>query len=271
VRARARRPPAEGQRRGRRGGSSPTATSVHGLRAYPDLFRAVFRGDDKSLSYDLPISGEDKSGALMMSATSTLARNGTATLRVLAAPGSPMLLSIRVPAWTDRVDVRLNGRPLDGTSENGFWRTSRAWASRDRLVVRYALRTRTVEDVADRSRFAIFHGPWLLGVDAHDSPAFFDEPFPENRIVLPEKTGRGEYRLHALAGRTANASVFTAPVAHFALQFPPGGYPVQPQSALLRPIANQTSLPETTAWVFWFKEAGRVKHLGEGQPMAGRD
>jgi len=157
------------------------------------------------------------------------------------------------------VDVTLNGRPLDGRSGDGSWQAVRAWARGDRLVVRYALRTRTVEDPGDRSRLAIFHGPWMLGVDAHASPAFFDEPFQLNRVELAEGSARGEVRLQAAARRPAAPGAFTAPAAHFDLRYLPGGYPVQPQVALLRPIADQTSLPDATAWVFWFKKAGGEK------------
>ena len=233
--------------------------TLHGLRAYPDLFRAAFRGGDQALHYDLPISAEGRSGGLVMTAASSLGRDGTIALRVEAAPSSPVLVSIRVPAWADRADVTLNGRSLEGASGDGSWRVSRAWARGDRLVVRYALRTRIVQDQADRSRLAIFHGPWLLGVDAHDSAAFFDEPFQENRVVLPEGSARGEVRLDTPAGPPASAGGITVPTARFALRFLPGGYPVQPQVALLRPIADQTSLPDATAWVFWFRAAAGEK------------
>ena len=228
--------------------------TFHGLRAYHDVFRAAFRSENDSLHYDLPVSGEGRSGGVVMSAAATLGRSGRVTLRVSAAPGSPRSLSIRVPAWADNVAVSLNGRPLEGTTDKGSWRTNRVWRSGDALVVRYALRTRTVADPADGSRLAIFHGPWLLGIDAHDSPWFFDEPFQENRIVL-EIGGDGPIRLNPASSRPAGAKGLTAPVAHFRLPFLPGGYPVQPQTALLRPIADQTSLPDATAWVFWFKRA----------------
>jgi DUF1680 family protein len=231
--------------------------TLHGLRAYPDLFRSVFREEGEVLRYDLPISGEGRAGGLAVSAVSHLGRDGTVALEVKAAPGSPVFISIRVPQWADRVDVTLHGRSVDGTSSGGYWRTSRAWGRGDRLIVRYKLRTRIVADEPDPSRLAVFHGPWLLGVDAHDSPAFFDEPFPENRIVLPERSARGEFRLETPAGPLAGASGFTVPVAHFALRFLPGGYPMQPQVALLRPIAEQTSLPDETQWVFWFRKAER--------------
>jgi len=228
--------------------------TFHGLRAFPDVAGAAFRSEEDTLHYDLAVSGEGRSGGLVVAAASSLRRSRSATLRVTAAPGTPRHLSVRVPAWADGVGVSLNGQPLEGTTGGGAWRTSRVWKAGDELTVRYALRTRTVVDPADGSRLAIFHGPWLLGVDAHDSPSFFDEPFQENRIVL-EKAGDGAVRLIAAPSRPAGARGFSTPVAHFRLKFLPGGYPVQPQSALLRPIADQTSLPDATAWVFWFKPA----------------
>jgi DUF1680 family protein len=228
--------------------------TFHGLRAYPDVFRAAFRGDAESLRFDLPVSGEGRAGGLVMSAISSLGANGTVTLRVTAAPASARRLSIRVPAWADRIGVSLNGRPLEGSRAGAAWETSRVWRPGEVIAVHYVFGTRTVESPADPSRLAIFHGPWLLGIDAHDSPSFFDEPSQENRVVL-EKAGDGLLRLNTAQRRPAGARRFTAPAAHFSLQFLPGGYPVQPQTALLRPIADQTSLPDATSWVFWFRAA----------------
>ena len=211
--------------------------TLHGLRAFPDLFRAVFRASGEGLGYELPISGRGEAGGLTVSAASSLGRDGTVTLRVLAAPAAPRVLSIRLPAWADRVSVGLNRQPIDGKSGDGRWQAVRVWKAGDELAIRYAMRTRTAAHPEDHNRLAIFHGPWLLGVDAHDSPAFFDEPFQQNRVVLP-----------------AVASPASTPAAHFRLEFLPGGYPIQPQTALLRPIADQTSLPDATAWVFWFRK-----------------
>lgn len=233
--------------------------TFHGLRAFPDVFPAVFRADSHGLHYDLAISGKGEAGGLEVSAASDLGRDGTVALQVRAAPAATRLLSIRVPGWAERVDATLNGAAIEGTSRGGAWEVRRAWARGDRLVVRYALRTRTVEDPADPSRFAIFHGPWLLGVDAHASPAFFDEPFQENRVELAERNARGEVELQPAADRPASPGSFTTPAAHFDLRYLPGGYPVQPQVALLRPIAEQTGLPDATAWVFWFRGASRGK------------
>lgn len=224
--------------------------TLHGLRAYPELFRAVFGADGDSLRYDLPISGHGTSGGLSVSAHSTLERDGTVRLRVMAAPDTPRRLAIRVPAWADGVDVTVNGERLDGPIAGGVLDARRIWKAGDDVAVRFRFRTRTVAHASDAGRVAVFHGPWLLGVDAHDSPAFFDEPSGENRIRPLTADGRGGYRLDAAPAAPAS---FTTPVARFTLPFLPGGYPVQPQSAVLRPIADQTSLPDSTAWVFYFR------------------
>jgi len=44
-------------------------------------------------------------------------------------------------------------------------------------------------------------------------------------------------------------------MAEFNLRYLPGGYPAQPQQAVLRPIAEQTSLHDNTEWIFWFQTA----------------
>ena len=90
---------------------------------------------------------------------------------------------------------------------------------------------------------SIFHGPWLLGVDEASSPGFFDEPFTNNRVKLAP----GDVKLTS-AAPSASATPFAVPVAHFRLDYYPGGYPMQPARALLRPIAEATSFPIRTSW-----------------------
>ena len=112
---------------------------------------------------------------------------------------------------------------------SGAWQASRVWVAGDQLFVRYALRTRTIADRSGGARLAIFHGPWLLGIDAHDSRAFFDEPFGENRIVL-EKAGDGAVLLDPAPRGPAPARDLIVPVARFRLRFLPGGCAGQDRS-----------------------------------------
>jgi len=48
---------------------------------------------------------------------------------------------------------------------------------------------------------------------------------------------------------------FSIPVAHFRLAYSPGGYPMQPAQAILRPLAEATSSPDQDQWAFWLPTA----------------
>jgi hypothetical protein len=108
------------------------------------------------------------------------------------------------------------------------------------------MRTREVKRGAQA---AVFHGPWLLAVDESASPSFFDEPASENQVELVEQDGHPQLEA---APQTADlAGRFAVPVAHFVLHYRPGGYPMQPQMAFLRPIAEYTAGPDTNKLWFW--------------------
>jgi hypothetical protein len=125
---------------------------------------------------------------------------------------------------------------------------------------------------------SVFHGPWLLGVDEAGSPGFFDEPFTENSVKLAP----GDVKLEP-AAPTASAAPISVPVAHFRLTYFPGGYPMQPAQAVLRPIAEATSSADQNQWAFWLpcgiegrveirkaglspgcRPAGKLKHAPHG-------
>jgi hypothetical protein len=101
---------------------------------------------------------------------------------------------------------------------------------------------------------SIFHGPWLLAVDSGASPSFFDEPFSNNRVKIP----LGDVKLDPAAQSTSPAP-FTVPVARFRLDYYPGGYPMQPARALLRPIAETTSSPDQNQWVVWLPVVSKAE------------
>lgn len=51
------------------------------------------------------------------------------------------------------------------------------------------------------------------------------------------------------------------PVAHFVLHYRPGGYPMQPQTALLRPISEYTGGPDANELWFWLPLAPQAQGL----------
>lgn len=228
--------------------------TFHGLRAFPDVSRAAFHAGTDALCYDLPVDGRIAADGLTLQADSTLEQNSTVTLTADEADGAEHTLRLRLPAWASALELKLNGRSLAGNRTDGGVEIRRRWTGGDKLEVRYMLRTRLQVHPQDPKRFAILRGPWFLGVDEQDVPTFFDEPKSNNRVLLPARDANGDVPLATVVEKNAGAKIpFIVPVAHLALDYLPGGYPIQPQTVTLRPIAEQTSIADGTPWIFWFE------------------
>ena len=222
--------------------------TFHGLRALAAVFQSVFHSQSGALLYDLPVDGRGTAAGLTVRAESSLERNASVQLRVLKADGEAHDLRVRVPEWASGVKLSLAGQPLKAQIREGYLSASRVWQVGDVLTAAYALQTRLVKRGNEGKQAAVFHGPWLLAVDESASPAYFDEPANENKVELPEKNGKVQMEPIPSSGV---ASRFAVPVAHFRLKYSPGGYPMQPQSALLRPVAEYTAGPDANALNFW--------------------
>jgi DUF1680 family protein len=234
------------------GGGSARAwwcCTLHGLRAFPDIFRHVWRDSGEGLCYDFPLEGEGRGKAMQVTAASALEQDGTVELEISRAGGASAPLFIRLPEWADRVEIESRGGAAEILLRDGWYRVTRSWQAGDRLQLRYAMRTRQERDSA--GRVALFHGPWLLGVAEATDPFFFDEPHTQNRLRLGAGTG-GTLRL---TPARSGAHPFAVPVARFEVQYLPGGYPVQRNTAVLRPVSEQTGL-RTCDWEYWFLTEG---------------
>jgi len=171
---------------------------------------------------------------------------------VTKSAGRELSLRLRQPMWAAPLKVTLDHHPLTGHATNGSLEIRHAWQRGDTLTIHYPLRTRLVPLPQDAGRVGIMCGPWILGVDQQHNPRFFDEPFEQNQILLPAHVGNDEIELKMITEKS-KAAPFTVPVAHLRLDYLPGGYPVQPQTAVLRPIAEYTTVADGTSWGFWFQ------------------
>jgi DUF1680 family protein len=221
--------------------------TLHGLRAFPDVLDAVFREDAGALYYNLPVDGRGKAGGLALAADSTLERDASIRLRVTASDGRPRAIAVRQPAWAAKIAFSLNGVAVAPVQRGGYLRVSGNWKSGDTLVLRYQMKTRA-ERTAANKRVALFHGPWLLAIDDQLSPGFQDEPRAENRLRIAIASD-GSVDLDR--ARPTHAEPFTVPEARFRVNYLPGGYPMLPAEAILRPVAEQTST-RSLAWDFQF-------------------
>jgi DUF1680 family protein len=224
--------------------------TLHGARALYAIRRMVFHADEDGLTYDLAADGVGESGDLIIRADSSLGQYDSVKLTVEKAGPRPRTLRIRVPEWASELTVTEPGPRLASIQRDGYTAVTRIWKAGYTLQLHYTLRTRAITDKEHPEMVSIFHGPWLLGVDESASPGFFDEPFTGNIVKL----SAGEVKLDPVAP-TASADPFSIPVAHFRLAYDPGGYPMQPAQAILRPIAEATSSPDQDQWAFWLPTA----------------
>ena len=223
--------------------------TLHGLRAFPDAFERVFHSQNEALAYDLPIEGQCAMEGCTFAAESALESEAAVRLRVKSASGKAVPLLIREPKWAWGIEVTVNGRHVATENEGGYHRLSRSWKTGDVIAIEYRMRTRIERDPSRTGYVSIWHGPWLLGVDEALNPFFFDEPLQLNRLrvrVLKEDVVDLE---RASEGPMHSFAVLQA---RFRVSYLPGGYPITPSSAILRPVAEQTGF-ETTSWEYWFR------------------
>ncbi len=224
--------------------------TLHGLRAFPDLFRRVWRDSGDGLCYDLPLEGEGQGHGLRVEASSALEQDASVSIQIAEASGNAAPVFVRLPAWAERIEIQPHAGTAEIALRDGWYRVARAWQPGDRLTLRYSMKTRAERDEA--GRIALFHGPWLLGVAEAADPFFFDEPHTLNRLRIAVGA-EGNVRLAPARDRSAHP--FAVPVAQFEAPYLPGGYPVEPGVAVLRPVSEQTGL-RTCDWEYWFLPAG---------------
>ena len=223
--------------------------TLHGLRGFADVFSRVFRVKSGSLWFDLPVDGCGKVEGFVVTATSELGQNGTVKLVITACDQAAHSLFVRRPAWASGIEITVNTAAVPTSVADGFVEIRRRWKSGDVVSLTYAMQTRAERK---NGHVALFHGPWLLGVDDKTNPYFRDELWQnkENKLLL-KPAADGAVELKRVLSPTGR---FSYPVAHFRVKYLPGGYPLQPATALLRPVAEQTGEP-STAWAFWFQTA----------------
>lgn len=224
--------------------------TLHGLRAFPDVLAHVFRVEGDALAYDLPVEGRGELGEMRLAAESSLEQSATVRLVVESAKaGSPVM--IREPGWVYGLEIAVNGLRLATLNRNGYHRLSQPWKAGDVISVRYILRTRGELDPAT-GRWALWHGPWLLGAEELANPHFFDEPHHANLLdirLLPS----GDADLDP--DQTPDDNPFAVQQARFRVRYLPGGYPMFPSTVTLRPIAEQTG-HRPSAWEYLFRIQG---------------
>ena len=214
--------------------------TLHGLRAFPDIHASVFRSTKEGLWYDLPMDGRIETKTLSANSESSLGDNGTVRITITSAGTGLDSVFIRKPEWA-ATGIHITGDARQYPAGDGYVGLERTWAAGDVIELKYTMSLRQWASGDDR--VAYFYGPWLLGASAADNPAYFNELTVDNRL------DRGKER--PLAPTRQSRRPFQVPIAATVVPCLPAEFPDQPQSVLLRAMAEQTGQP-TTAWELRF-------------------
>lgn len=196
--------------------------TLHGLRAFPDVHRNVFRVASGEVFYDLPIDGRVETVDFSAQATSRLAIDGTVQIHVRSISVG-QILTLRQPPWANDLQIKVNGRAVKGLKITNL-------RADDTLVARYAM-TLGQRTVGASQRLSFFYGPWLLGAPSNANPGYFNELHADNLLIASD----------AKATQETATSSFDVPIAATAVPCLPAEFPDQPSNVHLRAVAEQTA------------------------------
>jgi len=87
-------------------------------------------------------------------------------IKVTPAKAEEFTLTLRIPAWSERTELKVNGESLPVTP--GYAKIRRTWRKGDRVVITFDLRPKTVEL---NGQIALRRGPVVLSLDNRLTPA----------------------------------------------------------------------------------------------------
>lgn len=99
------------------------------------------------------------------------------TFAELAKPGR-FPVALRVPAWAESVDVRVNGEAVAATQEDGYVTILRRWQAGDRLSIAMPMRLRIEATADDPDMIALLRGPMVLAADLGPAEDDFEGAAP---------------------------------------------------------------------------------------------
>ena len=214
--------------------------TMHGLRAFRDVLDAAITVDGDgtvrvNLFQDVAWSDGTRGVVLERSAGADGAQY---TVTATQTPADGTALAIRRPAWAKAVAIASNGAPCPAADASGYLVLERRLRQGERVDVRFTLDTRLVKRdgtvldlgaLTDRPvEAALFHGPWLLGVDGAFDPLFFGEPWTANEVLLPAEPG----------GSGDADDPLVVPAAHLCCEYTHDGFPGS-HPLTLRPMSER--------------------------------
>src|SRR5579885_217906 len=100
--------------------------------------------------------------------------DGAVDLSVAPAAPSEFTLYVRIPGWSDRTQVTVNGKPFAGATPGQYLPIRRTWASGDSVRLQFDMAPQVLEAnsrvVEDYGRVALQRGPLVYCMEQLDQP-----------------------------------------------------------------------------------------------------
>lgn len=149
------------------------------MRTLASLEHYVLAADDSSVAITQYLPGEFEAhiatGVVRLAMRTDLPWDGTVDIIVDRTIDQPFTLALRMPAWSARTTVTLNGSAVEDQPQDGWLRLIRAWQPDDHVVLTFDMEVRLVAGDprvdAIRGTVALERGPLVYCLESVDQPA----------------------------------------------------------------------------------------------------
>ena len=87
------------------------------------------------------------------------------TLTITPEKARKFTVSIRIPEWTDGMEVTVNGKDAKTVNEGGFMKVTRKWSAGDKIEVSLPMSLRAVPLPDNSDNFSFMYGPVVLAAE----------------------------------------------------------------------------------------------------------
>ena len=130
-------------------------------------------------------------GGMQLTQTTEYPESDTVKLTVNKASGESKTIKIRVPEWTENMEVAVNGTKADVQPQNGYLSIERKWKAQDIIEVKIPMRLRLYVSRGNDNVVAFKYGAILLAGDLGQDIVRKIVAEDKNPETFIEKTGDG--------------------------------------------------------------------------------
>jgi DUF1680 family protein len=119
------------------------------------------------------------------------------TLKIGGKTGT-WTLAVRIPSWTSKAVIKVNGQTIDVATESGKYAlVKRKWKSGDKVTLKFPMSLRTIAANDDPNVAAVAFGPVILAANYGDSPV---DSMPTIDLASVKRQGKDGLKFEAKAG-----------------------------------------------------------------------